>query len=881
MIYQENQPIININDPIILATSLEVYLISGQQNTFTITAYDNLGNESLPSPPFIVDVPAEDVSGNIPPVASIEISTLSGPAPLTVDVSATTSVDYDGTIISFAWNFGDGGGSSYENDSHTFDTPGTYIVILEVTDDAGSLATAGTTVTVTDPQAIPNQPPTPLIYTTTNSGPAPLDVLFDGTDSTDSDGTIIDYSWDFGDGSSARGIFVNYTYPAVGTFTGQLTVSDDAGASASEQTVISVVASTPLNNPPLAVINASPLTGSAPLTPTFSGADSTDSDGVIKTYDWDFGDGSTARGVDVSHQYLTAGTYTATLNVTDDMGDTGQAQIIISVSEETPTSTVIYSDDFTADTSSSYTNINGKLSVLNGTAHGSDWQITFAHHNLSLGTSDHWVEADVTYNGLSSSAGLIARVNTANNTGYAAYFSAGKINLNRFAGTSQSWLASVAGAYGDGTYTLRMVVTGSTIQVYVDGVLKIQKTDITYPDGLHAGFRIHRGSDNADVTADNLKAGIGSPPPFPKQNTPPVAQNTSFTTQEDSTAKGTFVVSDLDGDPLTTSIVTNGTLGNATITNSLTGTYSYTPDPDVSGTDSFTYKANDGTADSNVSTITITITPLNDQPLAANDTVSTIENNAVIISVLANDRDIDADKLTINATTMGANGSVTNNTISLTYTPNANWYGTDTFSYTISDGNGGMDTATVTVNVSPVNDPPVAQDSSLTTTENTPTSAALMAADIEGDPLTYAIVANGTLGTAVISDPASGAFTYTPRAGTSGTDSFTFKANDGTADSNVGTITVTINKVVSTYGINDDFSTDSSSSYTVISGAMTVSDGKAHGQQWADTRVLHNRAIDSDDQFVEADVYYSGATQGAGLLIRLEPTLGTGYLAYF
>jgi PKD repeat protein len=882
LVYQDNQPIININTPQTLSTELDVYLVTGQQNSFTITAYDNLGNESAPSATFIIDVPPEETTGNIPPVASIDISAVNGPAPLTVDVSASNSIDFDGTLISYNWNFGDGGISVYENDNHTFEIPGTYIIILNVTDNSGSASTAETTVTVSDPEVLPNQPPVPILSASPQSGPSPLNVLFDSTDSTDTDGSIIDYSWDFGDGSSSNGIFVNYTYTAIGTFTGKLTVIDDGGASASAETTLSVSASDPLNVLPLAVINASPLTGAPPLTTTFSGAGSTDPDGVILTYNWDFGDGSVASGVEVSHPYSTAGTYIATLTVTDDMGDTGQAKVTISITEETSATTVIFTDDFSADTSSSYTNINGALSASNGAAHGADWLITFARHNLSLGTSDHWVEADLAYNGLSSSAGLLARVDPVAQTGYSTYFSAGKINLNRFAGTAQTWIASVDGGYTDGTYAVRMVVKDSTIQIYVDGVLKIQKTDIKYAQGLHAGLRIHRGSDNADVTADNLTAGIGTPPTFPQQNTPPVAQSTSFTTPEDTVVNGAFIVSDLNGDPLTSSIVSNGTLGNAIITNAQTGSYSYTPNRNVSGIDRFTYKANDGIADSNIGTVNVTIVPANDAPVTVDGTIATNEGLPANGTLIATD--IDGDALSYALVTNGSLGSavITNSsTGAFTYTPKADAWGTDTFTYKANDGTAVSNISSVSVIITPINDIPVATDGIVATKQDVPAESILTARDIEGETLTYAIVTNGSLGTAVITNSSTGAFTYSPKPQVWGTDTFTFKVNDGIVDSNVGTVTVTINQVASTSAVGDDFSTDSTTSYTTISGGLTIAEGKAHGLQWAETREFHNTAFSSDDQFVEADVYYSGSIQGAGLLIRVDSTKNTGYLAYF
>lgn len=879
-IYQEGQPIVNINDPSALSSLQDVYLETGQENIFTITAYDNLGNESNPSAAIIVDVPAEDPSGNVPPVAVSELSTVSGPAPLLVDMSGSKSIDYDGTVVSYLWDFGDGSSSSSQNTFHTFDIPGTYTVALEVTDNEGASSTTQTTVTVTDPLAATNVDPTAVIYVTTNSGAAPLAVLFDGTDSTDSDGTIVDYSWDFGDGNSGNGAFVNYTYNTTGTFTARLTVTDDAGGTATAQTVITVSASSPVNIPPVAVITADPVSGLIPLTTSFSGAGSTDSDGTIVSYTWDFGDGSVASGLTASHQYVTSGTYTATLTVTDDFGDIGKAQVTISATATALPTTVVVSDDFTSDSSSSYTNISGTLSVASGAAHGSNWQTTIAYHNLSLGASDHWIEAEVAYSGLSDGGGLIARVDPASNTGYGVFFSAGKINLNRFSGTSMAWVANDSGTYAAGTYALRLVINGSTIQVYVDGVLKIQKTDSTYLTGQNAGIRIYRGNANADVTADNLRAGIGTPPPFPQENNPPVAQSTSITTSEDTSISGTFIVSDLDGDPLTASIVSNGTLGTAVINDPLAGTYTYTPNANISGTDTFTFKVNDGTDDSNTATVTVTVTAVNDLPLAQADSASTNEDSAVLIDVLANDSDIEGDALTITGVGQPAHGSAAISANQILYTPAANYSGPDSFPYQVSDSQGGTAGTTVTLNVIAVNDPPTAGDSALTTQENSAAAGTLTASDPEGDSLTFAIVANPSLGTATITDPATGAYTYTPNTNASGTDTFTFKANDGAADSNTATVTVTIEKV--TVGeIVDDFSVDTAADYTSVSGSISVSGGLAHGQNWSRSMAFHNVPLDSSDHWVEAEVQYSGVSDSAGLLARVDSAKLTGYFVYF
>ncbi|MCA9955053.1 MAG: tandem-95 repeat protein, partial [Anaerolineales bacterium] len=124
---------------------------------------------------------------------------------------------------------------------------------------------------------------------------------------------------------------------------------------------------------------------------------------------------------------------------------------------------------------------------------------------------------------------------------------------------------------------------------------------------------------------------------------------------------------------------------------------SYTPDADYFGSDSFIVRVNDGHGGLDSITVNVTINPINDAPNAVNDSTATSPETAVTINVLDNDTDPENDTLTVTAVTQGSKGSVTHNGTTVTYTPNANQTGNDTFTYTISDGHGGSDTATVTV----------------------------------------------------------------------------------------------------------------------------------------------------------------------------------------
>jgi VCBS repeat-containing protein len=188
-------------------------------------------------------------------------------------------------------------------------------------------------------------------------------------------------------------------------------------------------------------------------------------------------------------------------------------------------------------------------------------------------------------------------------------------------------------------------------------------------------------------------------------NKPPTTEPLSVTTKEDTPTSITLSGSDRDGDPLTYSVITEPTHGR------LTGTVpnlNYRPERDFNGQDSFTFEVNDGKVDSAPATVSITVTPGNDAPTANDDSATAQEDTPIVmIDVLKNDTDPDNDRLVVITASQGRNGSVTINTDStLTYAPNRNFSGKDTFTYTMSDGKGGTDTATVNVTITAVNDAP-------------------------------------------------------------------------------------------------------------------------------------------------------------------------------
>ena len=330
-------------------------------------------------------------------------------------------------------------------------------------------------------------------------------------------------------------------------------------------------------------------------------------------------------------------------------------------------------------------------------------------------------------------------------------------------------------------------------------------------------------------------------------NDAPVAADDSYSTDEDAGAVVTLSATDLEECELTFSIISgpaNGTLTALTaqtcvgsLPNSDSIEVTYTPNPGFTGNDSFTYKANDGTVDSNNAMVSITVTPVNDAPVASEDGYS-IDEDAVLdvatAGVLANDSDADGNPMTSVLVSDAANGVLTLNADgSFSYTPNADFNGSDSFTYKANDGLADSNTATVSITVNAVNDAPVAAADSYSIAEDTGVLVTHSATDLEECELTFSIIisgpANGTL-TALTAQTCVGSLpnsdsievTYTPNPGFTGNDSFTYKANDGTADSNDATVTISVTATADTVHVGDLDGASTKLAKGAWSGQVTV-----------------------------------------------------------
>ncbi|MCZ7628696.1 MAG: cadherin-like domain-containing protein [Microthrixaceae bacterium] len=180
-----------------------------------------------------------------------------------------------------------------------------------------------------------------------------------------------------------------------------------------------------------------------------------------------------------------------------------------------------------------------------------------------------------------------------------------------------------------------------------------------------------------------------------------IAIDDQATTPEDTAVDVDVVANDLFAATATPSVLLATQPAHGTASCTTAGVCTYTPNPDFHGTDSFTYLVDDGLGASDNGTVHLTVTPVNDNPVANPDAIDTNQGVPGSTNVLANDSDVDGDTLSISAFSQGANGTVGCAGATCTYTPAAGFSGTDSFTYTVSDGKGGSATATVAVTVNP------------------------------------------------------------------------------------------------------------------------------------------------------------------------------------
>lgn len=778
ILYKNGVQVCVSNDTV--ATQMDCNVeIDATPMTFVLTAVDANGEESPQSAPYILVPPTPDpvVPGNYIPQVNFTTSATSGVAPLLVTFDARSSSDFGGQIVSYDWSFGDGGAGTGNFFDYTFVAPGTYTVTLTIMDDNNASAEKTATITVTAPAPAPapapaaNTPPVAVI-TATPIQAGTSRIRFDAATSSDTDGTIATYAWNFGDGDTASGQQFDHEYLTAGNYTVVLTVTDNKGASSQDQMILTVVdPPKPPNVLPLAVISASsqqrlmhfvweytgtdpglagfrlyqnsrlvceianpaarqadcqtyvdngavrlwvtsydqagvestasgPLAfdstglfaaagGDAPLAVHFTSGSSSDPDGTITSYAWDFGDGSTADGMAADHSFTVPADYTVTLTVTDNSGGQVQATTIIRVTDAHPP----------AATSASFNTVQDKS--VTATLSASD-------------TDGSQLQFRITQDGTLGSATI------------------------------------TDAAKGVFTYVPNPGVSGTDTFI----------------------FKVNDGTFDSNPAVVSIVV--------QKKNTAPTAADKTLTVLEDGTASDTMTATDADNDPLSYSLVSLPAHGAVSVVNAGMGAFTYTPAPNYHGADSFTFKVNDGSLDSALATVAITIAPGNDAPVAAPVSLPATEDLAASGQLLGSDSDGNALTYTIVSNGNKGKAIITDaNSGAFTYTPLVNKNGQDSFVYRVSDGALSAE-ATVSVLIAPVNDAPTARGFNLAAKEDVKALGKLVGADPDGDQLTYSIVKDGSKGKAVITSVRTGAFTYTPNVNKNGDDSFVYRVSDGT-----------------------------------------------------------------------------------------------------
>lgn len=232
-------------------------------------------------------------------------------------------------ITSYGWDFGDGSTATGISTSHAWAHAGTYTITLTVTDSNGDSARTSAPVIITD------RPPAAAYAVSTSSPLTAQSVTFDGSASSDPDGSIAGYAWSFGDGATATGATPAHAWSRAGTYAVTLTITDDSGSTASSSQVVTVG-----DRAPTVVFAGTPRSPRTGQTVRFNAGSSFDPDGSIQRLQWSFGDGKSGSGTTPSHAFARAGRYRVTVTATDNSGSTASTAAIITISPKLATARV-------------------------------------------------------------------------------------------------------------------------------------------------------------------------------------------------------------------------------------------------------------------------------------------------------------------------------------------------------------------------------------------------------------------------------------------------------------------------------------------------------------------------------------------------------------
>ncbi|WP_158618119.1 Ig-like domain-containing protein [Chitinophaga lutea] len=665
------------------------------------------------------------------------------------------------------------------------DYVGTDHFTVTVADGNGGTATATVNITVSPV----NDAPTGKGDNKTTLEDTPVDGMVSGEDA-DGDALTFTKAAEPAHGAVTVNLNGTYTYTPgtdyVGSDNFTVTVSDGNGGTATVTVNITV---SPVNDAPTGTGDNKTTPEDTPVSGVVSG---TDADGDVLTFTKASEPANGAVVVDASGSY----TYTPsadyvgadnfTVTVSDGKGGTAIVTVNITVSpvndaptgtgdnKTTPEDTPVNGAVNGADTEGDALTFTRATEPANGTVIvNPDGSYMYTPKADYVG-ADHFTITVSDGNGGTATATVNITVTPVNDSP---------------TGTGDSKTTpedtpvngAVTGTDTDGDALIYLKATdpvNGTVRVNADGSY-IYTPNVNYVGADHFAVTISDGNGGAATATVNITV--------TPVNDAPAGSGDSKTTDEDTPVSGSVTGTDTDGDQLI--FTTSGQPANGTVIVNTNGTYTYTPNPDFSGPDSFVIIVSDGKGGTTTVTVHITVAPGNDAPVGKGDAKSTPEDTPV--NGAASGTDKDGDALTFTKASDPLNGSVTVRTDgNYTYTPNPQYNGADNFTVTISDGHGGTATVTVQIEVLPANDAPTGTGDNRTTEEDVPVNGAVTGTDTDGDQLTFTQAGNPAHGSVVVH--ANGTYTYTPDADYNGTDQFTVNISDGHG----GSVTVMVNITV-------------------------------------------------------------------------------------
>ena len=763
----------------IVGFELPIAHVFGDAGTFTVDANvcDDDGGCTRVSTSIVVN--------DVPPIAGFDWAprTRQEGGPVTfLDRSIVAGAD----TLTYRWDFAGQGASTLRNPAFTFGNHGAATVCLIVTDDDGSSDTACHVVTILD--AAPR-----AAFDWTPRRPAQAATVRFVDRSTSAADAIVSRRWSFGAITAAP----SFAFARTGAQTICLVVEDADGSTDEHCEVIVVDNAPPIAHAggPYAVAEGAPL--------TLTAAGSSDAGGDIVDYAWDLdGDGAIdARGVTVQWTYADEGTVQVNLRVTDSGGASATATALVTITNAAPT----------AATDGPYRVDEGApipLDASRSTDPGSDalayeWDLdgdgafddaVGPRPRVTRFDDVRFVASVRVTDGRGESDIAATTVDVINVAPVIAVLADGAATLGAiferdgsFADPgNDTWTATVQ--WGDGSPIEPLVLSDRTFSlahVFAGAGTFTVEVRIVDDDG---GVGVTRLTVVASDT----------------NNVEPVVLDDAFITTEatplDVAGPGVLANdTDGDGDGLVALLLMPPMFGTLVLGED--GGFSYVPELEFDGVDQFTYQATDGAAFSAAASVRITVTPDDGPPIAVSDSYDAVEDETLSIDspgVLVNDRDPESDAFTAVVVTPPGRGSLTlEPTGRFVYSPPANFFGEDSFTYLARNARDSPP-ARVTIDVRPVNDPPVANDDVLSTDEDMPIDLAAQGVlrndeDVDGDALTAVGLTGPTLGQVVLRP--DGSMFYQPFANTSGTDRFGYLASDGSADSDAAVIEIRIEPV--------------------------------------------------------------------------------------